>query len=52
VSKNYLTDGEIKELNRILLDIFEDQLDLGRLIVLADAHGSWISSQANSGASS
>ena len=37
VSKNYLADGEIKELNRILLDIFEDQLDLGRLVVMADA---------------
>lgn len=40
VSKNYLAEGEIKELNRlttILLDIFEDQLDLGRLIVMDDA---------------
>ncbi len=40
VSKNYLADGEIRELNRlttILLDIFEDQLDIGRLIVMADA---------------
>lgn len=40
VSKNYLTDAEIKELNRlttILLDIFEDQLDIGRLVVMADA---------------
>jgi hypothetical protein len=40
VSKNYLTDSEIKELNRltsILLDIFEDQLDIGRLVVMADA---------------
>lgn len=39
VSKNYLADGEIKELNRlttILLDIFEDQLDLGRLVVMND----------------
>ena len=34
IAKNYLVEGEIKELNRlttILLDIFEDQLDLGRI---------------------
>jgi len=34
VAKNYLAEGEIKELNRltvILLDIFEDQLDLGKI---------------------
>jgi hypothetical protein len=40
VSKNYLADGEIKELNRlttILLDIFEDQLDIGRLVMMHDA---------------
>ncbi|WP_417497319.1 RhuM family protein [Maricaulis sp.] len=40
VSKNYLAEGEVRELNRlttILLDIFEDQLDLGRLVVMADA---------------
>lgn len=40
VSKNYLAEGEIKELNRlttILLDIFEDQLDIGRLVVMQDA---------------
>lgn len=40
VSKNYLADDEIRELNRlttIMLDIFEDQADLGRLIVMADA---------------
>lgn len=40
VSKNYLVEGEIRELNRlttILLDIFEDQLDLGRLVVMQDA---------------
>jgi len=40
VSKNYLMQGEIKELNRltsILLDIFEDQLDIGRLVVMQDA---------------
>lgn len=40
VSKNYLAEAEIKELNRltsILLDIFEDQLDMGRLVVMRDA---------------
>lgn len=40
VSKNYLGDREMKELNRlttILLDIFEDQLDLGRLTTMDDA---------------
>jgi hypothetical protein len=40
VSKNYLVAAEIKELNRlttILLDIFEDQLDMGRLVVMKDA---------------
>lgn len=40
VSKNYLAEGEIRELNRlttILLDIFEDQADLGRLVVMEDA---------------
>lgn len=40
VSKNYLTDAEITELNRltsILLDIFEDQLDIGRLVMMEDA---------------
>ncbi len=40
VSKNYLSEPEIKELNRlttILPDIFEDQLDLGRIVVMADA---------------
>jgi hypothetical protein len=39
-SKNYLTEGEIRELNRlttILLDIFEDQMELGRLVVMNDA---------------
>ena len=39
-SKNYLAQAEIKELNRlteILLGIFEDQLDLGRLVTMADA---------------
>jgi hypothetical protein len=40
VSKNYLSATEIRELNRvttILLDIFEDQLDIGRLVVMEDA---------------
>ena len=40
VSKNYLTDTEIRELNRltsILLDIFEDQLDIGRLVLMEEA---------------
>jgi hypothetical protein len=39
-SKNYLADAEIKELNRltsILLDIFEDQIELGRLVMMEDA---------------
>jgi hypothetical protein len=40
VSKNYLAEGEIRELNRlttILLDIFDDQAELGRLVVMDDA---------------
>lgn len=40
VSKNYLDDREITELNRLtslLLDIFEDQLALGRLTTMAEA---------------
>jgi len=39
VAKNYLVESEIKELNRlttILLDIFEDQLDLGRISTMAE----------------
>ena len=39
VSKNYLAEGEITELNRltsILLDIFEDQLDIGRLTLMSE----------------
>ncbi len=39
-SKNYMAQAEIKELNRlttILLDIFEDQLDIGRLQTMAAA---------------
>lgn len=40
VSKNYLGDMEVKELNRlttILLDIFEDQAAIGRLVMMRDA---------------
>jgi hypothetical protein len=40
VAKNYLSAGEIKELNRlttILLDIFEDQLDIGKLTLMSEA---------------
>lgn len=40
ISKNYLGQLEVKELNRlttILLDIFEDQLDVGRLTMMAEA---------------
>lgn len=39
-SKNYLAEAEVRELNRlttILLDIFEDQMDIGRLTLMADA---------------
>ncbi len=39
-SKNFLAQAEIRELNRlttILLDIFEDQLDLGRLTTMVEA---------------
>lgn len=39
-AKNYLAQGEIKELNRltsILLDIFEDQLEVGRLTTMEEA---------------
>lgn len=40
VSKNYLAETEVRELNRlttILLDIFEDQLDIGRLKLMDEA---------------
>lgn len=40
VSKNYLAEIELREFNRlttILLDIFEDQLDVGRLTTMAQA---------------
>lgn len=39
-SKNYLGQSEVKELNRlteILLGIFEDQMDIGRLKTMAEA---------------
>jgi hypothetical protein len=39
VAKNYLAEPEIRELNRvttILLDIFEDQLDIGKLKTMAE----------------
>lgn len=39
VSKNYFGDSEVKELNRlttILLDIFEDQAEIGRLVMMDD----------------
>ncbi|HSX57518.1 MAG TPA: RhuM family protein [Sphingomonas sp.] len=39
-SKNYFGESELKELNRlttILLDIFEDQAELGRLVMMDDA---------------
>jgi hypothetical protein len=40
ISKNYLGPAKVKELNRlttIILDIFEDQLDIGRLTRMAEA---------------
>ena len=40
VSKNYLGESEVRELNRlttILLDIFEDQMDVGRLKLMGEA---------------
>lgn len=40
VAKNYLTQTEMMELNRlttILLDIFEDQLDIGKLVTMEQA---------------
>lgn len=40
ISKNYLVENEIRELNRlttILLDVFEDQLDVGKLMTMAQA---------------
>ena len=40
VAKNYLSGAELRELNRlttILLDIFEDQLELGKLTLMSEA---------------
>jgi hypothetical protein len=40
VAKNYLAEPEIKELNRlttILLDIFDDQLEIGKLARMSQA---------------
>lgn len=40
IAKNYLAPAELKELNRlttILLDIFEDQLEVGRLTTMSHA---------------
>ena len=40
ISKNYLGQSEVRELNRlttILLDIFEDQMDIGRLKIMREA---------------
>lgn len=40
VSKNYLAEAEIRDLNRLttlLLDLFDDQLEQGRLVVMDDA---------------
>lgn len=40
VAKNYLSAPELRELNRlttILLDIFEDQLDIGKLTLMTEA---------------
>lgn len=42
VAKNYLADSELRELNRlttILLDIFDDQLEVGRLTLMSEASG-------------
>ncbi len=39
-AKNYLADSELRELNRlttILLDIFDDQLNIGRLTLMSEA---------------
>jgi len=50
IAKNYLAEGEIKELNRlttILLDIFEDQLDLGRIGTMTEI-GSLLNNQLSS----
>lgn len=40
ISKNYLSESEVRELNRLttlLLDILEDQMDIGRLRLMSEA---------------
>ena len=40
IAKNFLSETEIRELNRvttILLDVFEDQLDIGKLTLMIEA---------------
>ena len=40
IAKNYLAVAELRELNRlttILLDIFEDQLEIGKLVLMSEA---------------
>lgn len=52
VSKNYLAQAEVAELNRLtslLLDIFEDQLEIGRLTTMADAKAQMDGSLAHMG---
>lgn len=52
VSKNYLAAAEVKELNRlttILLDIFEDQMEIGRLRLMTEAAALLDSQLANLG---
>lgn len=52
VAKNYLAPTEMRELNRlttILLDIFEDQLEIGRLTTMSEASERLDSSLRNFG---
>lgn len=52
IAKNYLAPAEIRELNRlttILLDIFEDQLEIGRLTTMAEARERFDASLRNFG---
>ena len=51
VAKNYLAENEIKELNRltvILLDIFEDQLDVGKINTWPKLKRFWITNSGRS----
>jgi hypothetical protein len=53
-SKNYLAETEVRELNRlttILLDIFEDQMDIGRLKMMDEAAALFDAQLANLGRS-